>query len=1069
MKYKKIMLVSLFLLAILTLGAVSAAEDADGLAAEDVAEEQIDSPAEDVDNGGAELASDDESSLSSEDLDMEVKFPDTVTYGYNDVYVNITNEDAQGTLVIYVDDDSEGYYDETEVNGAYDNWWGFSTGFGKHTVYVKYFGDEKYGDVVKSFAFDATDYVISFENDADYAYGVENTLTFYMPENAEGDINVYVNNNIVARDIKTSGWSESRVTLNKDALSYGDNTVKVEFIPFYDYSIFKYKTVETVIQAKGYIQIPETIVYNGGEEIRLVLPNDANGKLSIKIDEEDAILIDGNEGVFSYILPKLSVGSHSITANYSGDEKYSANEYEEYDFNVIPKVICPKHININENNFVSIEMDEKYTGTFTLYRLVYEGDPILVGEVTLIEGKGKIQLTDLEAERYYSFRAVYSEEGNEMFYFPEEYGEYDVYATRASHDWKIELDVPEDVMKAPNQKFEIIKSPSFTPSGIGELYIDGEDNKVECEYEGFSSIIFDASGLSEGPHSFVFKFLGDDYFNPTEVSGSFNVTYVVIEIPETYDMYNFDGHITVKLPIDATGTIKVNAGSEEIFNKEIVYDEYYDDEMEIVVELDKLAFGMNDVTVIVEGKYSATKSGKINATYPLGIGQDHVRYGEGEVVLDVPTDLTSDVTLIIDGTPYKAIKKVTTHDMDYIDFIVKLPVDLAVGNHEVTIKYGGDKKYGAREAIVNLTVIPEILIPSNTVDKYNEEISITMPENAIGALSIKIGKNDEGTLNWINEINITLENGFARYSLKDLDWGKYTVIANYTGTDYKVWELPDEGVEFTINPEISYPSKIVEGDNKYITINLPNVKGTLTLENDEFYKEVKLVNGKASIPLNVLPAGLNGLYVKFYHEYVVGYDDEGNPSEQDDSYDWEIDITVQKPVIKASNLNAIYTANSVYKVQITGVDKNFIVGDKVTFKIANKVIGTGTIDKNGYASIKIKQLPGNYKITTVYKKASVTKSLTVKHIVTLKTVKVKKSAKKLVLQATVKVGKKPLAKKKVTFKFNGKTYKATTNKNGIAKVTIKNKVLKKLKVGKKITYQATCLKDTVKKSVKVKK
>lgn len=88
---------------------------------------------------------------------------------------------------------------------------------------------------------------------------------------------------------------------------------------------------------------------------------------------------------------------------------------------------------------------------------------------------------------------------------------------------------------------------------------------------------------------------------------------------------------------------------------------------------------------------------------------------------------------------------------------------------------------------------------------------------------------------------------------------------------------------------------------------------------------------------------------------------------------------------------------------------------------------------------------------------------------TLKTVKVKKLAKKLVLQVTVKVGKKPLAKKKVTFKFNGKTYKATTNKNGIAKYIIKNKVLKKLKVGKKITYQATCLKDTVKKSVKVKK
>jgi len=36
-------------------------------------------------------------------------------------------------------------------------------------------------------------------------------------------------------------------------------------------------------------------------------------------------------------------------------------------------------------------------------------------------------------------------------------------------------------------------------------------------------------------------------------------------------------------------------------------------------------------------------------------------------------------------------------------------------------------------------------------------------------------------------------------------------------------------------------------------------------------------------------------------------------------------------------------------------------------------------------------------------------------------------------------------------------------------VTIKSNVLNKLKVGKKVTYQATYLKDTVKKTVKVKK
>ena len=88
---------------------------------------------------------------------------------------------------------------------------------------------------------------------------------------------------------------------------------------------------------------------------------------------------------------------------------------------------------------------------------------------------------------------------------------------------------------------------------------------------------------------------------------------------------------------------------------------------------------------------------------------------------------------------------------------------------------------------------------------------------------------------------------------------------------------------------------------------------------------------------------------------------------------------------------------------------------------------------------------------------------------TLKTGKVKKSAKKLVLTAKLTKGKTLIKGKKVTFKFNGKTYKAKTSKKGIAKVTIKKSVLKKLKVGKKVSYQAKYSKLSVKKTAKVKK
>ena len=87
----------------------------------------------------------------------------------------------------------------------------------------------------------------------------------------------------------------------------------------------------------------------------------------------------------------------------------------------------------------------------------------------------------------------------------------------------------------------------------------------------------------------------------------------------------------------------------------------------------------------------------------------------------------------------------------------------------------------------------------------------------------------------------------------------------------------------------------------------------------------------------------------------------------------------------------------------------------------------------------------------------------------LKPVKVKKSTKKLVLQAVLKQNNKILSGKIIIFKFNGKKYIAKTNKKGVGKVIITKKVLKKLKVGKKVKYQVIYGETTIKKSAKVRK
>ena len=295
--------------------------------------------------------------------------------------------------------------------------------------------------------------------------------------------------------------------------------------------------------------------------------------------------------------------------------------------------------------------------------------------------------------------------------------------------------------------------------------------------------------------------------------------------------------------------------------------------------------------------------------------------------------------------------------------------------------------------------------------------------------------------------------GFYQDAIKDIDYkvidGKY-----YTMKNEEIDEVNTDG-GIVINGtryyiDDNYYQSISSGENDLISINgklYPVVHGQYDYELDEYKNNYVIVGGK----LNSL---LNG--------------DIGSP------------IVLKQPI----------NNNDINIPSLNSGSGNIILpndaGGKITLNIAGKNYEFSVV--KGVASVKVPDLANgeySYIITysgdnkyssfsrtgsvTVNKQTTPTKPVA-KTTITLKTVTVKKSAKKLVLQATLKQGNKVLSGKKITFKFNGKTYKATTNKKGIAKVTIKKNVLKKLKVGKKVTYQASYGKNAIaKKTAKVKK
>ncbi len=312
-------------------------------------------------------------------------------------------------------------------------------------------------------------------------------------------------------------------------------------------------------------------------------------------------------------------------------------------------------------------------------------------------------------------------------------------------------------------------------------------------------------------------------------------------------------------------------------------------------------------------------------------------------------------------------------------------------------------------AVYGGTVDEDCTFKNNTYTPLNTTTIISINETAVYTgndisittliLSQKGGLVNTGTVEiYINSKLIATIPANTAYIYKTGDVGTYQVLAKFN--DDSSYKDSSSTAEFTVIP-VDIPEEIETSTAGIFTLEFPDdAEGTLTVFIDgSKYKVYDIIGGILKIDLSDKKGKYNITF-----EYSG---DKNYPAFAGTTYK----ITVYK--------NKGITANGV----------------NVVIKQNNKKFKTIKTNSKGIASFKVTQIPGTYKLKITSLGKTVTKTLTVKHIVTLKTVTVKKSAKK----------------------------------QGVAKVTIKSNVLKKLKVGKKINYQATYLKDTVKKTVKIQK
>ena len=185
--------------------------------------------------------------------------------------------------------------------------------------------------------------------------------------------------------------------------------------------------------------------------------------------------------------------------------------------------------------------------------------------------------------------------------------------------------------------------------------------------------------------------------------------------------------------------------------------------------------GSKTVGIVYDGSDVNIKTGMLNiskATPDLTVDAVNITVGNLEIItVTGPKDANGLITLTLNG-------------IDYI-----LPIyngeakfyfqDLTADEYEVSASYSGDNHYVAAE---NSTVFKVDKVLANL--KINVE-DITFGEN--GLVIITLPSDIDGSVVTVN-VNgkvypVTVENGFAKLPLRELDAGDYTISAVFAGND----------------------------------------------------------------------------------------------------------------------------------------------------------------------------------------------------------------------------------------------------------------------------------------------
>ena len=884
--------------------------------------------------------------------------------------------------------------------------------YGTYDVSASYSGDNHYVAAENSTVF-KVDKVLANLNIhvEDITFGENGLVIINLPSDIDGSIvTVNVNGKVYPVTVE-NGFAK----LPLRELNAGDYTISAVFAGNDKYLSGVSNALLTVSKADPALNVLISDVgYDRVFNINVALTGvDAiglNGNVIVTVNNKDySVNIVNGKGTAVGV--KLAAGTYDFTAAWAGNDNYNAvGDSGKFSVAKVDSIIdvAVSDIKVGEDAVISVKLLSDATGSVTV---TVNGKDYTE---TVVNGVANVKVADLKAGTY-DVAVKYSGDNN-----------YNAAVATSSFavskvDSTMDVTVNDIVFGG-----DLIVDAVLPDDATGEVVItvNGVDYHVSIENGKATGTI---SGLAAGDYTVTVKYVGDDKYTGVEVAENVNVAKaqpvlgVVIADVDYGNGFVIEATLTGVNSAPLSGNVIVTVAGKEYTVKVT--------DGKGIATGDKLAAGTygfaaawagndNYNAVVENGDFKVNKI--VDST--VAVNADDIKVGENvTVTVNVPTDATGDVIIIVDGVDYTvAIENGKA---------VKTIADLKADDYTVTVKYSGDNNYNANQNTTEFTVSKisdynmNITVPEFK-EGVNSTINVVLPKDATGTVTVEIGGKNYTA-------NVT--DGVANVIIPGLGVGDYNITTTYSG-DAK-YDLMTKKGNITVIPNVDVNLDVddvvmVYHDGTRLVAKLtdyqgkPIVNATIYFNiNGVNYARTTNANGTASIALNLE----SGAY-----PVIVAY----NGSASYSKISKNITVTIN-PSIIADDLVKMYKNDTKFSAKFLGSDGKVLANTTVKFNI-NGVLYTRTTNNDGVGSLAINLRPGEY-VLTAYNPVTGEQqgfNITVKSlIVTQDLTKYYMNASSF--QATIYDKNGSLAVgKNVTFNINGVFYTRTADENGVVSLAI---------------------------------